>query len=436
MEKFFDDYVNFLLNLSPERFLRIFWFFVIFELFRYVILDFIVLLSTRLTFYLTKRKRKEAYDRFMFEQPFVSVIIPGKNEGKHIYKLVQSLNAQTYKNFETIVVDDGSDDDTPIIGRSMEKAGLIDRFLRNDLRGGKASAANLALRFAKGKYIVHLDADCSFDFDAIEQVILPFYYNDRIGAVGGNVMVRNYTESLCTTLQCLEYYDTISVGRLISSHLGIYRIISGAFGAFRSDVMAKIQGWDIGPGLDGDITVKVRKAGYIVQFAPDAVCLTSVPNTFRKLAKQRQRWDKSLVRFRMRKHKDVFYPNKAFNWSNFLSFFENILYGFVLNFKWLFYLIDVLYNHFSQVQFIILTNFILYVMMNYFKFLVFSLFRKRKQASISYFLIYVPCMVIYFGYFLRVVRMYAHIKELIFKASYDDPWNPLKTSKHAKKLGL
>ena len=117
-------------------------------------------------------------------------------------------------------------------------------------------------------------------------------------------MVRNYKESLVTTLQAIEYYDTISIGRIISSHLGIYRVISGAFGAFKKEVMDEIKGWDIGPGLDGDITVKVRKAGYKIKFASEAVCLTNVPNTFRKLIKQRMRWDKSLVRFRMRKHKD------------------------------------------------------------------------------------------------------------------------------------
>ena len=436
MEAFIDEYLNFIGSLTPDRFLRIFWFFVIFELVRYVCLDFFLLISDKVHIFLTRKKRMAAYERFKFEQPFVSVIIPGKNEGKHLYNLINSLNAQSYKNFELIVVDDGSDDDTPIIGKSLQKAGMITLFLRNDLRGGKASAANLALRFAKGKYIVHLDADCSFDHDAIEKVLLPFYLDERVGAVGGNVMVRNYKESLVTTLQALEYYDTISIGRIVSSHLGIYRVISGAFGAFRADVIEKIQGWDIGPGLDGDITVKVRKAGYIVKFAPEAVCLTSVPNTFRKLAKQRMRWDKSLVRFRMRKHKDVFYPNQAFNWSNFMSFFENILYGFVLNFKWLFYLVDMLYNHLSQVQFILITNFFLYVMMNYFKFIVFSLFRERKNAPITYFLIYLPCMVIYFGYYLRLVRLFAHTKELLFKASYDDPWNPAKTSKHAKELGL
>lgn len=436
MERFIDEYINFLVTLTAGRFFRIFWFFVIFELFRYVILDFIVLIITRISLTIIQKKRSDAFERMKFEQPLVSIIIPGKNEGKHLFKLMHSLKNQTYKNYEVIVVDDGSDDDTPIIGKSLLHQGLIDVFLRNDIRGGKASAANLALRFAKGKYIVHLDADCSFDYDAIEKVLLPFFEDPQVGAVGGNVMARNYKESLATTLQTIEYYDTISIGRMISSHLGIYRLISGAFGAFRRDVIDEIKGWDIGPGLDGDISVKVRKAGYKIKFADEAVCLTNVPNTFTKLVKQRMRWDKSLVRFRMRKHKDVFFPNKAFNWSNFISFLENITYGFLLNFKWLFYIVDVLLNHFSQAKFIIITNFLMYVLINYFKYLVFSLFRKRKNAPMYYFLIYIPCMVFYFGYFLRIVRMIAHLRELFFKASYNDPWNPYKTSKHAKELGL
>ena len=78
--------------------------------------------------------------------PLISIIAPGKNEGENIYKLVKSLNEQTYQKVEIIIVDDGSDDETPIIGRSLEKHGLIDKFVRNHMRGGKASAANLALR--------------------------------------------------------------------------------------------------------------------------------------------------------------------------------------------------------------------------------------------------------------------------------------------------
>jgi poly-beta-1,6-N-acetyl-D-glucosamine synthase len=432
IDEFF-DYIN---SLGFERFIRIFWFFVFFELFRYMIVDLIVLTISKILKKLNRKKVKEALYRLNLEQPLVSIIIPGKNEGKHIFKLVKSLREQTYKNVEIIVVDDGSDDDTPTIGRDMERNGFIDKFIRNEFRGGKASAANLALRFTSGKFIVHLDADCSYNSDAILQILLPFYLDSKVGGVGGNVMVRNYKKSLAATLQAIEYYDTISIGRVVASQLGIYRIISGAFGAFRADAMQQIQGWDIGPGLDGDISVKIRKMGYKVKFASDAVCLTNAPNTFKKLAKQRLRWDKSLIRFRVRKHRDVFYPSQHFQFSNFFSFLENITYNIVLNIKWYFYFFDMIINFPYELPFILTMNFFLYTCTNYFKFLVFSLFRTEKNTAIAYFLPYLPLMVIYFGYYLRIVRSIAYIQEIFFKKSYDDPWNPPKTSKHAKELGL
>lgn len=431
-----DEFLSYLTSLGFDRFTRIFWFFVFFELIRFLLVDFIVLIIAKISYWLNKKRRQEAYHRMMLERPLVSVIIPGKNEGKHIYKLVKSLREQSYTNLEIIVVDDGSDDDTPMIGRDMEKNGFIDLFIRNEFRGGKASAANLALRFTKGKFIVHLDADCSYNFDAIEKIIIPFYEDDRIGGVGGNVMVRNYKTSLVTTLQAIEYYDTISIGRVVASHLGIYRIISGAFGAFRADAMEKIQGWDIGPGLDGDISVKIRKIGYKVKFANQAVCLTSVPDTFKKLMKQRLRWDKSLIRFRVRKHKDVFYPNQHFRFSNFFSFLENITYNIILNIKWYVYFFDMVINFPHQLVFIFLTNFFLYTCTNFIKFIVFSLFRTEKNAGITYFIPYLPLMVLYFGYFLRIVRTVAYFQEFFFKKSYNDPWNPPKTSKHAKELKI
>lgn len=430
------DFFDYIQSMGYLRFVRIFWFFVFFELIRYVIVDFISLNSAILKRYLNRNVRKEATYRLLLEQPLVSIIIPGKNEGKHIYKLVMSLREQTYQNIEIIVVDDGSDDDTPFIGRDMEKNGFIDKFIRNEFRGGKASAANLALRFSTGKYVIHMDADCSYNRDAVFEIIVPFYENNNIGAIGGNVMVKNYKDSLATTLQAVEYYDSISIGRIVSSHLGIYRVISGAFGAFKMEAIQKIQGWDIGPGLDGDITVKIRKIGYQIKFAPDAVCLTNAPNTFRKLAKQRLRWDKSLIRFRLRKHKDVFFPNKHFKFASFLSFVENIFYNLILNIKWYVYFIDMIFNFPSEIKFVIVTNIMLYATVNYFKFLLFSLYRRYKNAPVSYFLVYIPLMVIYFGYFLRVIRTIAYIQEFFFKKSYDDPWNPPKSSAHAKKLGI
>lgn len=434
--EFFDNLIHYFQHLSFGQFVRVFWFFFIFEFSRNGILDPLVILYWKIKKKILHKTIERARRQLFLENPLISIIVPGKNEGKHIYKLVTSLREQSYKNFELIVVDDGSDDQTRIIGRSLERNGMIDLFLSNDVRGGKASGANLALRYAKGKYIIHLDADCSYDYDAMENILVPFFLDEQVGAVGGNVIVRNYKDSLATTLQAIEYYDAISSGRIVVSELGLYRIISGAFGAFRKDILTRLSGWDIGPGLDGDITVKIRKLGYKIKFEHTALCQTSVPNTFKKLSNQRKRWDKSLVRFRLRKHANVFLPLKSFRIIDFISFVENITYNVILNFKWYIYYIDVFVNFLGEAKYIIVLNILLYTTNNFYKFIIYSLMRERTNSPMSYYLIYLPLMVIYFGFFIRFVRTIAYFQEFFLKASYKDPWNPRKTSIHAERMGM
>ncbi len=432
---FIDEFISYWQEAGLEKTIRIFWYFIIFELFRYVLVDYFVVLFYFLGRKLNRKRWEKARQDLFIELPLVSIIVPGKNEGKHIYKLTRSLSEQSYRNYEIIVVDDGSDDQTRIIGKDLEKSGLIDLFISYDVRGGKASGANIALRYAKGKYIVHFDADCSFDHDAVEKSLIPFYYDSRIAAVGGNLEVRNHKESLATTLQAIEYLKVILVGRMVTSYLGIYRIISGAFGAFRADVIKRIGGWDIGPGLDGDITVKIRKLGYKVYFEPTANGLTSVPNSFGRLTKQRLRWDKSIIRFRLRKHIDIFYPDSNFRFINMLSSLENVVYNVLMNIKWLIYIVDIWWNFSHLLIFIIPANIVLYTITNYMQFCALMLMVRNPREK-HRLLLYLPAMVFYTGYYLRIVRLIAHFKEFFFKESYDDPWNPLKSSLKAKELRI
>jgi cellulose synthase/poly-beta-1,6-N-acetylglucosamine synthase-like glycosyltransferase len=436
MYTFWDDFFWYWYSNGFEKVFRIFWYFFLLEAPRFLLMDFVVLFA-----YFRKRdkdkgKREEARREFLFENPLVSVIAPGKNEGKHIYKLVNSLNEQTYKNIQIVIVDDGSDDETPLICKSLFDNGYIDVFLRNDDRGGKASAANLALRYSTGKFVVHLDADSSFDANAIENIIIPFYMDKTVGAVGGNIKARNFDKNICTSAQAIEYLQTISVGRMVTSYLGIYKIISGAFGAFRKDIIDRIGGWDIGPGLDGDITVKIRKLGYTIAFEHTAVGLTNVPEKWGVLSKQRLRWNKSLIRFRLRKHKDIYSPTSAaFNFSNFFALFENVFFNLVLDAIWFFYIINIIVVNVDFLAFIIPLKIMLYGTASFLQFLVVLAISERWRQEIKL-LIFIPVMMIYNGYYMRVIRTMAYVKEIFFFSSYKDPWNPAKSSKKAQEFGL
>lgn len=424
-------FVDFLRGLSVGNVVRTYWFLFFVEFPRYYLLEYGVLVYRFLTRGRRGRRRTLARWLLFHDRPLVTILVPGKNEGKNIYKLVTTLREQTYNNFEIIVVDDGSDDETLLICRDLERAKYISKYLRCDMRGGKASAANFGAHVATGRYIIHLDADSSLDRQAVENILLPFYMDKRVKAVGGCVLVRNYKDTICSSLQGFEYQKRIQVGRLVTSQLGIYHIISGAFGAFDVATLKEVGYWDIGPGLDGDITQKIRKAGHRVAFAHDAVCLTNVPTSWYKLYHQRIRWSRSLVRFRVRKHLDVLLPNRNWNILNFLSNMENIFYDGILNFLWWFYIINIIFTFHASFLQIFVLGYILRTVINYIGWGLVRVVSERPHET-YWFLRYLPLMPAYSGWFLRFARTTAQLGELFFFQSYKDNWNPYKTSRSAQ----
>lgn len=432
---FWDSIFTFLDRYSWEMIVATFWFFFIIEVPRYYILDIFVIAYWKIRHKHFRRQHDEARLMLFSSMPFVTILVPGKNEGEHIFKLANSLSEQTYTNFEIIIVDDGSDDFTPEICRDLERQGRINRYLRNDERGGKASAANMGLHYTKGKYIIHLDADSSLDRNAIEEILIPFYIDPKIKAVGGCVKVRNKDKNICTSMQALEYLETIMVGRVVTSTLGIYRTVSGAFGAFETEVIRQVGGWDIGPGLDGDITQKFRKSGAKIYFAPLAVCLTNAPTSFFALRNQRLRWSKSLIRFRVRKHIDVLLPTQNFNFSNFFSNLENIIFNLAFDVTWLIYVIGIIVTNKSFILELLFLKFCIMTIFSLISFLVVMAVTERRREEFSL-IILVPFMTFYTGMYLRVVRIQAYLKEIFFFSSYKDEWNPDKSSKEAEFYGI
>lgn len=441
MLQFINAFFDFLGGMSTWDFIMYFWPFFVIDFVRYTVLDGIGVLR-----YLYKWRilngnngaRKQARRELYGEYPLVSVIIPGKDEGPNLGPLIESLHEQTYGNLEIIVIDDGSEDRTPEIGRRMEREGRIDRFLRQRVRGGKASAANTGLRWAKGKYIVHIDADSYLREDAIEKSLIPFYQEEQVGAVGGDIRAANASENLTTRAQAFEYLKTITLGRTASTEYGILRIVSGAFGTFRTDTLRRLGGWDVGPGLDGDLVLKMRKLGLKIMHVPDSVCYTNLPTNLKSLAKQRYRWSRSLVRFRMRKHNNLLDPRSPFGWTDLATVIDNIFFMVILDIKWIVYTVQLILMNIGAIPFILLTNLILYTTNNLINYgLIKSILAINNTREPHRGLLFmIPVMPWYFGFYLRTIRSLGYIMEGLFQASYWDPWNPWKVSKEAIKEGV
>lgn len=100
----------------------------------------------------------------------VSIVMPSYNTGKYIKDSVESVLAQTYRNWELLIVDDCSTDNTDDVIKPFLNDNRI-KYLKNDKNSGAAVSRNRALREAKGKWIAFLDSDDLWFPDKLEKQI-------------------------------------------------------------------------------------------------------------------------------------------------------------------------------------------------------------------------------------------------------------------------
>jgi biofilm PGA synthesis N-glycosyltransferase PgaC len=422
-----EDALAYLGSLHWTALVRMCWFFFLFDFPRYVLTDLYILLCELVG--MPRRARLKRRFRAMLESgcPLVSVIVPALNEESTIRLTVHSLLEQDYPNVEVIVVDDGSTDRTPHICHAMARRydSVSFRYKRFEERAGKSAALNYGLSDARGAFVVFVDSDTTFDRDAITNLIMPFA-DPRVGAVSGNVMPRNADLNLLTSLQQVEYLFTIYVGRRIRARFGTLPIVSGAFGAFRREIIAQesLGGHEPGPGNDSDLTIRVRKRGFRVAFAPDANCLTHVPEHWPGLVKQRWRWDRNLIRNRMRKHRDVFNPFSAnFRLSDLVSFLDTIFFHLVLACVTVVYLVDITVNFREALPLLLLLNYTVYFAAELLEFGAAVLLSGRwtTMAALLYLPLYNPYKML-----LKFFRLIGYAQELFFRASRRDTFAPAK----------
>lgn len=98
----------------------------------------------------------------------VSVLIPARNARATLLRSIQSVQAQSFVDWELIIVDDGSEDDTYHLAHKTAKSEPRLSVVRHDVGAGAAAARNTALAMAQGRYIAFLDADDEWTPDKLQ----------------------------------------------------------------------------------------------------------------------------------------------------------------------------------------------------------------------------------------------------------------------------
>lgn len=359
--------------------------------------------------------------------PFVSVLCPGKDEELTMCKTIESLLEQDYPCFEILVIDDGSTDRTWEVLQKFVQHPKI-KLYKRQIAGGKSSAANMGLNLSvKGDIIVIVDADSEYSKNALTEMIKSFR-DPAVGAVSANLRVTNWNKNLITRFQAIDYIHSISLGRRFTSWIGTLAICSGAFGAFRREAVERIGGWDVGPGEDGDLTIKIRKIGYKIKFAPSAVCYTNVPDTWKSWWKQRRRWNRGLVRYKLRKHIDMAFPwSDSYSLTNMLVIADVFFFRIFLCYSFFIYFISAIILTPAYIPLILgltflaycFSNLIIMVIQLYYSLDPWEDFKIMSASFINY-----P-----YKFIEKAARFTSITEEFLLRKSYEDSYVPKRVGK-------
>jgi YaiO family outer membrane protein len=288
----------------------------------------------------TRLAEDEDFQRLMQSDalPPITILVPAYNESATIEASVTAILTLEYRNYEVVVVNDGSKDDTmeqlrhafdlyeiprvypetietkPL--RALYRSRSRSRLLVLDKEnGGKADSLNAAINASRFPLVIAVDADTLIEPDALLRLTRPFLLGREIAAVGGTVRVANnctVTDGRVTDarvpskvipgIQVVEYLRAFLFGRLGWNRLGGNLIISGAFGLFRKEYVMAVGGYRTNSIVeDLDLVVRMHrhlrrnKIKYEMPFIPDPVAWTEVPESFKILSRQRERWHRGLI---------------------------------------------------------------------------------------------------------------------------------------------
>jgi cellulose synthase/poly-beta-1,6-N-acetylglucosamine synthase-like glycosyltransferase len=308
------------------------------------------------------------------ELPMVSIISPAYNEGVLIIDTVSSFLHQSYKNKEVIICSDGGTDQT--LEKLIEHFELVEvddtfersksisfkpikRFFKSsnpaykDLivldkeNGGKADAQNAGVAIARGEIVTIIDADSILEKYALIHLTDIFEREPNVIGIGTPIGVVNdcnigpdgvddasVPKSFWAKIQVIEYLRSFLLGRMFAQRYRGLQIVSGAFGVYRKWILEAVNGYSTGSlAEDMDIDGKIwryidsNKLKDRIRYIPEAFCWSEVPNTFKSLAIQRDRWSRGMSET-IWKNKDLFF-NPRYKMLGLFS------YPYYVFFEWL-----------------------------------------------------------------------------------------------------
>lgn len=286
------------------------------------------------------RRERDRYNMELKEFPKVSVVIAARNEEKDIANCIDSLLKMDYPDFEIMVINDGSTDNTEQILQKYVEEGKI-RLANKDKNQGKAVAINDVARSLNGDIFLILDADAEVIPNILTRMV-PHFSRGRTAAVAGNPIVKN-PRNFLGCMQYVEYISIIGMIRRTQRVWGRIMAMSGVVFAIRKDAFFDVGGFTPSAATeDIDITWKLQRRFWDIVFDSKAIALVKVPTTYYAFFKQRLRWSRGLMNVLHRYWNTLFCWKYRRMWAVVIDNIFSILWAFcfaVLTILWVITLI-------------------------------------------------------------------------------------------------
>jgi cellulose synthase/poly-beta-1,6-N-acetylglucosamine synthase-like glycosyltransferase len=352
------------------------------------------------------------------ELPPVSVIVPAYNEGAVLERAIQSLLRLDYPEYEVLIIDDGSADETLATAAALE--GVYDGVpirVFSKPNGGKATALNLGIENSRHPFMLCMDADSTVEPQLLRRAV-PHFEDPTVGAVAGNVKIEN-RDRLMTRLQALEYIEGLNMPRRAQGFIAAVNIVPGPVGVFRREALTDVGGYDTDTfAEDADLTLKMISSGWKIVYEDQAIAWTQAPERWLDLVQQRYRWTRGILQAIRKRKWLLLKPFPDFPlWLSVLEMgFEAVVWPIMNVYAHLFFAVVALLFGMGE---LLLYWWILLTLLDLVAALV-TVSMEEEQLSL------VPLAVVYrvfFILFLDVTKSFASTEEL-FRFGMD--WDQVK----------
>lgn len=358
--------------------------------------------------------------------PSVSIIIPMYNSKNTIKACVESVKKIKWGGkLEIVVVDDCSNDGSREIIKKIKGIKIITH--KKNL--GKAVALNNAIKRVSSKFVVCVDSDSYPQEDILLKTV--GYFEDKEVAAVTCLVLPDKKDSLIQKIQHIEYLAGFGLNNTLLSSISSTYVVPGPYTIIRKSVFEKVGYFQQGNlAEDMEFGLRLKKHEFKIINCFDAVVYTDIPNTWKNLFKQRDRWSRGGV-FNFVKYKELFFNKKNSDFGFFVMpflFATQILTVAIVIRMFLFLLSDlfvtfkILFEYFLPGGFfyidlsgIILPSSIYFFAVTYLIIIIYFViaFRLTKQKlsfkEVPVFLI----LIFIYPYFITLIYSQSYFKEMI-----------------------